>query len=157
MRRIEAQREADRQAEERAAAAAERERLLKLEEEQAKSNLIWQFQNNYPSTVVVTFYSQDHGDGWIGPHDDNGERGWAVPSGKRERIPISCHAGERICYGAWVRGNFGDFWGVGPRNQNACQECIGPGNRVGCNFCCYTCGSGATRWIGLDASGDTSR
>ena len=32
-------------------------------------------------------------------------------------MPISCEAGERICYGAWVNGNDGISFGVGPDRE----------------------------------------
>jgi hypothetical protein len=151
-RRVAAQREAERREEEVRAAAeeAEKNRLLNLQAEEKRSSLIWNFQNNYPTLVVVAFYSQDRAYDWAGDDRASGERGSAISSGGILRLRIRCQPGERICYGAWARRNVSDFWGVGPRNQNSCRECIGPGNRVGCDVCCYTCGSGETRLIDLD-------
>lgn len=36
---------------------------------------------------------------------------------------LNCIQGQKICYGAWVKGDSNLFWGVGGDINNACKGC----------------------------------
>ena len=74
--------------------------------------------------VDVTFYSQNRKAAWPG----NGQV-WTIRDYKVHSFSLNCIAGEKICYGGWVRGNDKKYWGVGHNNAHRCTGC------------CYTCGS----------------
>ena len=49
---------------------------------------------------------------------------------KVHEFKLNCIAGEKVCFGAWVRGNDKQYWGVGHHGRNKCTSC------------CYTCQQG---------------
>jgi hypothetical protein len=69
---------------------------------------------------------------WPGNNQD-----YYLSDGETKSIPLSCDDGESICYGAWVDGDEGTYWGVGPGNTERCDDC------------CYTCSGGETEEIDL--------
>lgn len=89
-------------------------------------------QNHHPNAVELELYSQDREHVWPG---DN--QVYYLDDGETKEIPLACEAGETICYGAWIAGDKGTYWGVGPDNS---QDCEG---------CCYTCEGGQTEQINL--------
>jgi len=48
---------------------------------------------------------------------------YEIQKGFKKSIPIECEAGERICYAAWLVGNDGVSWGLGPDNDKTCEDC----------------------------------
>jgi hypothetical protein len=90
-------------------------------------------KNNHPNAVEVELYSQDRNHVWPG----NGEV-YMLDDGEAKTMALSCKNGERICYGAWISGDKSTYWGVGPGNTEACDDC------------CYTCTGGNTEEINLD-------
>jgi hypothetical protein len=40
---------------------------------------------------------------------------------------LNCNQGQRMCYGAWVRGDENLYWGVGNNHEHHCDAC------------CFTC------------------
>lgn len=88
--------------------------------------------NGHPYAVEVELYSQDRNHVWPG-----GGQVYLLDDGETTSMPISCQSGETICYGAWVSGDEGTYWGVGPKDQQGCENC------------CYTCEGGATEEINL--------
>jgi hypothetical protein len=88
--------------------------------------------NGHPYIVEVELYSQDRDHVWPG----NGQV-YVLNDSETKQIPLSCEEGETICYGAWVQGDQGTYWGVGPNNSQACEGC------------CYTCEGGSTEEINL--------
>ena len=52
-------------------------------------------------------------------------------------MPLSCDAGESICYGAGNGGDEQTYWGVGPGDKGKCTDC------------CYVCTGGETEEIDL--------
>lgn len=88
--------------------------------------------NGHPYRVQVELYSQDRDHVWPG----HGQA-YILDDDQTKEIPISCEAGETICYGAWVDGDSGTYWGVGPDNTQNCDDC------------CYTCEGGLTEDINL--------
>ncbi len=88
--------------------------------------------NSHPNALEVELYSQDRDHVWPG----DGQV-YVFNDGEEKTIPISCDAGESICYGAWISGDQGTFWGVGPNSAENCSDC------------CYVCNGGATESIDL--------
>ncbi|MER9346285.1 MULTISPECIES: hypothetical protein [unclassified Mesorhizobium] len=89
-------------------------------------------KNSHPNAMRVELYSQDRDYVWPGEDKD-----YFLDDGETKQLPISCNAGEAICYGAWVDGDEGTYWGVGPGNTEKCEDC------------CYTCSGGETEEIEL--------
>ncbi len=42
---------------------------------------------------------------------------------EKKSVPITCEAGETICWAAWVNGDAGTFWGLGPDRNQPCEDC----------------------------------
>ncbi|MDN2566181.1 hypothetical protein N1F89_08105 [Aquibium sp. A9E412] len=89
-------------------------------------------RNSHPYAVEVELYSQDRDHVWPG----NGEV-YYLDDGEAQSMPIACLGGETICYGAWVSGDPGTYWGVGPDDTDGCERC------------CYVCDDGVTEEIEL--------
>jgi hypothetical protein len=89
-------------------------------------------QNHHPNALELELYSQDREHVWPG----SGEV-YLLDDGETKEVPLSCEAGESICYGAWISGDQNTYWGVGPNNSQTCEGC------------CYTCEGGQTEQINL--------
>ncbi|MBW6423498.1 hypothetical protein KX729_18735 [Rhizobium sp. XQZ8] len=89
-------------------------------------------KNDHPNAVEVELYSQDRKHIWPG-----GNEVYYLDDGESKQIHLSCQQGEKICYGAWVSGDKQTYWGTGPNNKQACEDC------------CYTCEGGETEEINL--------
>jgi len=89
-------------------------------------------KNDHPNAVEVELYSQDRKHVWPG-----GNQVYYLDDGESKQIQLSCQQGEKICYGAWVSGDKETYWGTGPNNKEACEDC------------CYTCEGGETEEINL--------
>jgi hypothetical protein len=87
-------------------------------------------KNQYRRAVVVELRSRDRDQVWPG-----GDQVYLLEKGEAKSVPISCEAGEQICYGAWVSGDDRISWGVGPDNDHPCDNC------------CYTCAAKTTAQI----------
>jgi hypothetical protein len=96
------------------------------------ADVTFQIRNNHPNAVEVELYSQDRDHVWPG----NGQI-YMLDDGETKSMALSCDEGEKICYGAWISGDQSTYWGVGPGNQQACEDC------------CYTCTGGNTEVIDL--------
>jgi len=75
----------------------------------------------------LKFYSQSSDTAWPG-----GEEVFVIKDDQVNSYPLTCSAGETICFGAWVKGNDSTFWGAGPGGKQSCQDC------------CYVCEGGET-------------
>lgn len=89
--------------------------------------------SNYQYTVDVEFYSQDRNAAWPGNN-----RVWTLSDYNAHTFNLECQSGEKICMGAWSRGNSDVYWGVGMDNQQSCTSC------------CWVCGGGATDPVTLN-------
>ena len=89
-------------------------------------------RNEHPNAVEVELYSQDRNHVWPGNNQV-----YYLDDGETKEIPLSCNEGEQICYGAWISGDQGSYWGTGPDNEESCSDC------------CYTCTGGQTEQINL--------
>lgn len=113
-------------------AAAERERereeaAQRKAAEEARRTVTFVVINKDPSSVGVTFFSQNRRVGW-----PSWDRHWTVGGYETQSFPLSCQPGEQICMGAWEKSNVNSYWGVGAWNKH------------GCNGCCAVCGSGTS-------------
>ncbi|TIS80378.1 MAG: hypothetical protein E5W94_01365 [Mesorhizobium sp.] len=90
-------------------------------------DVTFEIRNGHSNAMRVELYSQDRDHIWPGNNQD-----YYLKS-----IPLACNDGESICYGAWVDGDEGTYWGVGPGNKEQCDDC------------CYTCSGGETEEIDL--------
>ena len=96
------------------------------------ADVTFMMRNNHPNAVEVELYSQDRDHVWPG-----GGEVYYLDDGETKEIPLACEEGEKICYGAWVAGDKGTYWGTGPDNGERCEDC------------CYTCQGGQTEEINL--------
>ena len=96
------------------------------------ADVTFEMKNSHPNAVEVELYSQDRDHVWPG----NGEV-FLLDDGETKSMPLSCNEGEKVCYGAWISGDKETYWGVGPDNKEACEDC------------CYTCTGGTTEVIDL--------
>jgi hypothetical protein len=101
---------------------------LVLPLEASADNLVWHVKSNYKYRVQISFYSLTHHREWPG----NGQA-WGLNDDDVHEYNLQCRTGEKICFGAWVTGNAGTYWGVGADNKHSCESC------------CYVCGAGETR------------
>jgi hypothetical protein len=96
------------------------------------AEVTFMMRNDHQNAVEVELYSQDRDHVWPGGGDV-----YVLDDGETKQMPLSCQEGERICYGAWISGDRETYWGVGPGNEQNCDDC------------CYTCTGGATETIDL--------
>lgn len=96
------------------------------------SDVTFVMKNDHPNAVELELYSQDRNHVWPGK-----DQVYYLDDGEVKNIQLSCQEGEQICYGAWVSGDPESYWGVGPNDTEACDDC------------CYTCTGGSTEEISL--------
>lgn len=87
--------------------------------------ITFNLENESDYDIQIEFYSQDRSHAWPG-----GDQAYNLASGKENEYRLQCRDGEKICYGAWVKGKSSTYWGVGLQNKQACESC------------CQTCGEG---------------
>lgn len=84
--------------------------------------MTWKIRSFSQYAVDVAFYSQNRRNIWPSTTTTYVVRNYDVAS-----FPLSCIRGEKICYGAAVRGNANHYWGQGIGGKQACKGC------------CFTC------------------
>lgn len=89
-------------------------------------------KNSHPYAIEMELYSLDRNHVWPG-----NDEVYLLDDGETKQAPLACETGETICYGAWIAGDKGTYWGVGPGNKEQCDDC------------CYTCEGGETEEIEL--------
>ena len=82
------------------------------------ADLTFTFDNEFSEDVAVEFYSMDRDHVWPG----NGEVWILGVSDGEVSYPLSCQAGELICFGAWTVENT-NSWGMGLDAQFDCTDC----------------------------------
>ncbi len=82
------------------------------------ADVTFMMQNDHPNAVEVELYSQDRNHVWPG-----GGEVYYLDDGETKQIPLACEEGEQICYGAWISGDKGTYWGTGPDNAETCTDC----------------------------------
>lgn len=89
-------------------------------------SMTWKFKSQHANIVDVQLYASARNNVWPG----NGQV-WSLKDYNAHSVQINCVKGEKVCYGAWVRGTESSYWGGGR------------GNKKSCTSCCYICGSTA--------------
>jgi len=75
-------------------------------------------KNTNGRAVVIELFSQTRDMRWPG-----NDKVYLLEPAEQKSAPITCEGGERICYGAWLNGNDSVTWGVGPDDDQACDDC----------------------------------
>ena len=97
------------------------------------SKLTFKIKSDSPRTVYLKFYSQQ--DNLVWPSSD---RSYVINDYQLHYYRLRCNQPfEKICYGAWEKGNTSAYWGVGRDGTKGCRDC------------CYTCGTGDAGPINL--------
>lgn len=95
--------------------------------------MVWKFKSQHANIVDVQLYASARNNVWPGNNQV-----WSLKDYNVHRMTISCVAGEKVCYGAWVRGTESSYWGGGRNNRQSCTSC------------CYICGNMETPVINLN-------
>jgi hypothetical protein len=85
--------------------------------------MTWQLRSFSKNQIEIAFYSQNRRNEWPG-----GGKVYVNKTYDTVKYPLTCIKGEKICYGAWLKGNATRYWGVGQGGKQKCADC------------CYTCG-----------------
>ncbi|MFY8114552.1 MAG: hypothetical protein ACOVOC_10070 [Rhabdaerophilum sp.] len=99
--------------------------LFGLVQAASAQSMTWRIRAFDKHAVDIAFYSQNRKHEWPG-----GGQVWVIRDYDVKTYKISCVSGEKICYGAWVRGSSKEYWGVGKDGRNRCKSC------------CYSCQDG---------------
>ncbi len=71
------------------------------------NQVIFRVTSNHPNKVQISYYSQTRrGQSWPG-----GDQAYSLNDSLAHSHVLSCNAGEKICYGAWVTGQSSPYWG----------------------------------------------
>lgn len=95
--------------------------------------MVWKFRSHHANIVDVQLYASARNIVWPGSG-----RVWSLADYNVRSMTISCVAGEKVCYGAWVRGTESSYWGGGRNNRQRCTSC------------CYICENKETPIINLN-------
>ena len=95
-------------------------------------------KNRRDHAVAVGLFGQDRQKVWPG-----GGQAYFLDAREKKSVPVSCVAGERICFGAWKVGDDGVVFGVGPDND-----------RPPCEYCCFLCVEKSSRDISISKPAD---
>ena len=98
----------------------------------AAADMAFFVKNLRAQGVAVELFSRDSDKVWPG-----GNKVFFIRPKAQKSVPISCTPGERICWGAWVDGNDQISAGVGPDNDQPCDNC------------CFICTEHSTETIDL--------
>ena len=82
------------------------------------SDMTFRFTSHSASPVLVELYSRDRLKIW----PDDG-RQFLLADSTPKKFSVSCELGEKICFGAWVEGNFDRSWGAGYEGKADCDDC----------------------------------
>lgn len=96
-------------------------------------SMTWKFRSYHANIVDIQLYAPARNHVWPG-----NTQVWSVKDYQVNDITINCVRGEKICYGAWVRGTESSYWGAGRGNKRSCTNC------------CGTCGGGPMPVINLN-------
>lgn len=87
--------------------------------------------NNNTGQQIQFEFTDDNQHGIVWPGDNKAFN--LLPHSQSRRL-LNCYRGQHICYGAWVHGDFHQYWGAG---NNDSQHC---------NDCCFRCVGDAVRY-----------
>ena len=97
-------------------------------------SLTFRIRSYHPKQVNIAFYSQNRNHSWPG-----GGQVYVLDDYEVHDYSLGCIQGEKVCYGAWVRGSNATYWGSGQ------------GGKEGCQSCCFVCNGGTTPVRNLNA------
>ena len=89
----------------------------------AATTMTWKVKSMYKFKVQIAFYARERNHEWPGSG-----QAWDLNDYNDHTYTLNCRRGEKVCFGAWVTGNAGKFWGAGF------------GGKQGCSTCCFVCG-----------------
>jgi L-rhamnose mutarotase len=98
-------------------------------------SLTWRFQSFDNKALGIQFYTDVRKQVW-----PDHRAAYSIEDRGMHHYTLSCTAGEKVCYGAWERGNASAFWGKGNNDKQRCSDC------------CYTCNGGITPTHKLNAN-----
>jgi len=108
----------------------ERQRLA-AERERQSTMLVFDVKSLDKYAVELSFFSDTYRNRvWPG-----GSQIYLLKDSNVHTYRLNCRKGEKICYGAWRRGNPDSWWGAGY------------GGRKGCTNCCHICGGSASHTL----------
>jgi len=99
----------------------------------ANDQIMFIVKSRHPNIVDLEFYSDDRRVAWPG---DN--KVYTLKDSHWHTYVLNCRRGEKICYGAGVRGKYDSYWGVGINRRARCEEC------------CYRCDGVRSKLITLN-------
>ncbi|MBX3583005.1 MAG: hypothetical protein KF810_14030 [Rhizobiaceae bacterium] len=82
----------------------------------AADGMAFFIDNRHARDVAVELYGRQR----VWPGND---QVYLIEKGMKKSVPITCEAGETICWAAWVNGDAGSYWGVGPDSVRRCDDC----------------------------------
>jgi hypothetical protein len=92
------------------------------EQRARKQRISFSVRNDTGSALEIEF-SAEGDDYWPGNNQV-----YILSPGAVEMFPLQCRfEAQKICFGAWVRGNTNAAWGLGYRRASGCDSC--------CAFC----------------------
>lgn len=94
----------------------------------AADGMAFFIDNRHPGDVAVELYGRQT----VWPGND---QAYLIEKGMKKSVPITCEAGETICWAAWISGDAGTYWGVGPDSVRRCDDC------------CFICANKATATV----------
>lgn len=124
---------ADAEAERLASQRREREERQRIaaERERQSTTLVFDVKSLDKYAVELSFFSETYRNRvWPG-----GSQIYLLKDSNVHTYRLNCRKGEKICYGAWRRGNSNSWWGVGY------------GGQKGCTNCCHICGGSASHTL----------
>lgn len=80
--------------------------------------MTWRVRSFSSAQVELVFYSQNRRHEWPG-----NSKAFILKDYKVHDVKLTCVNGEKICYGAWLRGNQNRYWGTGKGGKRACKDC----------------------------------
>ena len=92
---------------------------------QENASMTWKLRSFDKHPVELKFYSRSRKVEWPAPGQV-----WVLRDFQVKNFNLRCVPGEKICYGAWQRGNTNKYWGIGRNGKDGCKDC------------CYTCKDG---------------
>lgn len=76
--------------------------------------------NNNTGQEIQFEFTDDNQRNIVWPGSD---RAYNLAPHSQSRRLLNCYRGQKICYGAWVRGDFSQYWGSGNNDGQHCNDC----------------------------------
>lgn len=76
--------------------------------------------NNNTGQEIQFEFTDDNNHGTVWPGNN---QAYNLSPHSQSRRLLNCYRGQHICYGAWVRGDFHQYWGAGNNDSQHCNDC----------------------------------